>query len=79
LPDRATVCWGSCERGGKSASPRSTSTPSLRLDLKADRARLEQTVACLSPRPLIVDPFVRLDRNDKNVSGDVAPLLALLR
>jgi len=53
--------------------------PSLRLDLEADRARLEQTVATLRPRLLILDPFVRLHRIDENVSGDVAPLLAFLR
>jgi RecA-family ATPase len=53
--------------------------PSLRLDLEADRARLEQTVATLKPRFLILDPFVRLHRIDENVSGDVAPLLAFLR
>jgi RecA-family ATPase len=53
--------------------------PSLRLDLDADRARLEQTVATLRPRLLILDPFVRLHRIDENVSGEVAPLLAFLR
>jgi RecA-family ATPase len=31
--------------------------PSLRLDLEADRARLEETVATLKPRFLILDPF----------------------
>jgi hypothetical protein len=50
---------------------------SLRLDLQTDRARLDQTAATLKPRLLILDPFVRLHRIDKNVSGDVAPLLAL--
>jgi hypothetical protein len=53
--------------------------PSLRLDLNADRASLEETVATLTPRFLILDPFVRLHRIDENVSGDVAPLLAFLR
>jgi hypothetical protein len=53
--------------------------PSLRLDLEVDRARLEETVATLRPRLLILDPFVRLHRIDENVSGDVAPLLAFLR
>ena len=53
--------------------------PSLRLDLDADRARLEETVATLKPRLLILDPFVRLHRIDENVSGEVAPLLAFLR
>jgi len=53
--------------------------PSLRLDLEADCARLDATVARLKPRLLILDPFVRLHRIDENVSGDVAPLLAFLR
>jgi len=53
--------------------------PSLRLDLEADRARLDDTVARLKPRLLVLDPFVRLHRIDENVSGEVAPLLAFLR
>ena len=53
--------------------------PSLRLDLDADRARLDETIARLKPRLLVLDPFVRLHRIDENVSGDVAPLLAYLR
>ena len=53
--------------------------PSLRLDLEADRIRLDETVARLKPRLLVLDPFVRLHRIDENVSGDVAPLLAFLR
>ncbi len=53
--------------------------PSLRLDLEADRQRLDRTVAALRPRLLVLDPFVRLHRIDENASGDVAPLLAFLR
>jgi len=53
--------------------------PSLRLDLDADRARLDEAVGRLRPRLLVLDPFVRLHRIDENVSGDVAPLLAFLR
>lgn len=53
--------------------------PSLRLDLDADRARLDETVARLKPLLLILDPFVRLHRIDENVSGEVAPVLAFLR
>ncbi len=53
--------------------------PSLRLDLAGDRDRLADTVAALSPRLLVLDPFVRLHRIDENVSGEVAPLLAWLR
>ncbi len=53
--------------------------PILRLDVKEDRARLLSTVAALSPRVLILDPFVRLHRVDENVSAEVAPLLGFLR
>jgi hypothetical protein len=53
--------------------------PTLRLDLPADRGRLQQTVADLAPRLLVLDPFVRLHRIDENASGEVAPLLAYLR
>ena len=53
--------------------------PTLRLDLDADRARLDDTIRQLQPRLLILDPFVRLHRIDENVSGEVAPLLAFLR
>ena len=53
--------------------------PTLRLDLAADRASLDETIAQLKPRLLILDPFVRLHRIDENVSGEVAPLLAFLR
>jgi len=53
--------------------------PSLRLDLEADRASLEETIAALKPRLLVLDPFVRLHRIDENVSGEVAPLLGYLR
>jgi hypothetical protein len=54
-------------------------TPSVRLDLEADRKSLADTVAALQPRLLILDPFVRLHRIDENISGEVAPLLAYLR
>jgi hypothetical protein len=53
--------------------------PTLRLDLEADRKSLEETVAKLRPRLLVLDPFVRLHRIDENASGEVAPLLAYLR
>lgn len=53
--------------------------PTLRLDLPADRAKLEHTVEQLAPRLLVLDPFVRLHRIDENASGEVAPLLAYLR
>jgi hypothetical protein len=53
--------------------------PAVRLDLQADRASLDETVAALRPRLLVLDPFVRLHRIDENASGEVAPLLAYLR
>ncbi|MFC1706333.1 AAA family ATPase [Planctomycetota bacterium] len=52
---------------------------SVRLDLPRDRERLQKTVARLSPRLLVLDPFVRLHRVDENVASEVAPLLAFLR
>ena len=53
--------------------------PTVRLDLEADRRSLDETVAKLHPRLLVLDPFVRLHRIDENASGEVAPLLAYLR
>jgi RecA-family ATPase len=53
--------------------------PTLRLDLDADRRNLDETIARLKPRLLVLDPFVRLHRIDENASGEVAPLLAYLR
>jgi hypothetical protein len=53
--------------------------PTLRLDLAADRSNLDETIAKLAPRLLVLDPFVRLHRIDENASGEVAPLLAYLR
>jgi hypothetical protein len=53
--------------------------PTVRLDLDADRASLDETVAKLRPRLLVLDPFVRLHRIDENASGEVAPILAYLR
>jgi hypothetical protein len=53
--------------------------PTLRLDLEPVRRSLDDTIAKLQPRLLILDPFVRLHRIDENASGEVAPLLAYLR
>jgi AAA domain len=54
-------------------------TPRVRLDLEEDRVRLQDTVAALRPRLLVLDPFVRLHRIDENAAVEVAPLLAYLR
>jgi hypothetical protein len=54
-------------------------TPTLRLDLPEDQARLRETVAALQPTLLVLDPFVRLHRIDENAAAEVAPVLAYLR
>jgi hypothetical protein len=54
-------------------------TPTVRIDLEADRRRLRDTVAQIAPRLLVLDPFVRLHRVDENMASEVAPLLAYLR
>jgi len=51
----------------------------IRLDLEADRRRLAETVKEQEPRLLILDPFVRMHRQDENAAHDVAPMLAYLR
>jgi len=61
------------------STSRSSLHPRSGLDLVADRASLQETVARLQPRLLILDPFVRLHRIDENASGEVAPMLAYLR
>jgi hypothetical protein len=53
--------------------------PTLRIDLEQDRRRLQATVEALTPKLLVLDPFVRLHRADENVVADVAPLLGYLR
>jgi hypothetical protein len=53
--------------------------PVVRLDRPEHRKQLEETVAALKPRLLVLDPFVRMHRIDENVSAEVAPLLAYLR
>jgi hypothetical protein len=73
---------GICAAGGvafDSLDLHLITAPALRVDLEADRARLEETVLALSPRFMVLDPFVRLHRVDENASGEIAPLLAWLR
>ena len=53
--------------------------PVVRLDRANHRKELEETVAALKPRLLVLDPFVRMHRIDENMSAEVAPLLAYLR
>lgn len=42
--------------------------PAVRLDLPADRASLDETVAKLRPRLLVLDPFVRLPMSAQTIS-----------
>jgi AAA domain len=53
--------------------------PTLRLDRPEHQRALQETVARLQPKLLVLDPFVRLHAIDENVAGEVAPLLAYLR
>jgi hypothetical protein len=51
----------------------------LRLDRAEDVEALDATVAAISPRLLILDPFVRLHAIDENSSAEVAVILGNLR
>jgi len=53
--------------------------PSLRLDLEPDRRALDQTLAQLQPKLLLLDPLIRLHRLDENSSADISGLLGFLR
>ena len=53
--------------------------PSLRLDQPDDRQRLDQALAQLRPRLLVLDPLVRLHRCDENSSAEISGLLGSLR
>ena len=53
--------------------------PTLRLDQRTDRQRLQETVERIAPRLLILDPLVRLHSVDENAAGEVAPILGFLR
>ena len=53
--------------------------PSLRLDLEPDRGALDQTLAELQPKLLLLDPLIRLHRLDENSSADISGLLGFLR
>jgi AAA domain len=51
----------------------------VRLDLLSDQQRLAETVRRLSPRLLLLDPFVRLHQVNENQAGEVAAILGYLR
>ena len=53
--------------------------PSLRLDLESDRRALDQTLAALQPKLLLLDPLIRLHRLDENSAADISGLLGFLR
>lgn len=53
--------------------------PSLRLDRREDQHRLIETAGALTPRLLVLDPFVRLHGIDENAAGEVALVLGYLR
>ena len=53
--------------------------PTLRLDQRTDRQRLQETVERIAPRLLILDPLVRLHSVDENAVAEVAPILGFLR
>jgi hypothetical protein len=52
---------------------------SLRLDLERDQRALDQTLAALRPKLLVLDPLVRLHRLDENSAADISGLLGFLR
>ena len=51
----------------------------VRLDLLSDQHRLAETVRRLSPRLLLLDPFVRLHQVNENQAGEVSAILGYLR
>ena len=53
--------------------------PALRLDHRADRQRLHETVQRLKPRLVVLDPLVRLHGVDENTVAEIAPILGFLR
>jgi len=53
--------------------------PTLRLDLDRDRDALDQTLAEIHPKLLVLDPLVRLHCLDENSAADVSGLLSFLR
>jgi len=53
--------------------------PALRLDHRADRQRLQETVQQLKPRLVVLDPLVRLHGVDENTVAEIAPILGFLR
>lgn len=53
--------------------------PVVRLDSEEDCIRLHETLACLKPKMLLLDPLVRLHRLDENSAREISGLLGFLR
>ena len=51
----------------------------LRIDLTSDQQRLLATVDAIRPNLVLLDPLVRLHRQDENSSADMSALLGFLR
>ncbi len=51
----------------------------LRIDQRSDQQRLWATVSAFMPDLLLLDPLVRLHRQDENSSADMSALLGFLR
>jgi len=51
----------------------------LRIDLRTDQQRLMATVDAIRPHLVLLDPLVRLHRQDENSSADMSALLGFLR
>ena len=51
----------------------------LRIDLASDQQRLLATVDAIRPNLVLLDPLVRLHRQDENSSADMSALLGFLR
>ncbi len=51
----------------------------LRIDLRTDQQRLMATFDAIRPHLLLLDPLVRLHRQDENSSADMSALLGFLR
>jgi hypothetical protein len=58
---------------------RVVTVPVLRLDLPADRDKLQGTLARLRPKLLVLDPLVRIHRLDENSAQEISGLLSFLR
>jgi len=52
---------------------------SVRIDLHSDQQRLMATVDAIRPQLVLLDPLVRLHRQDENSSADMSALLGYLR